>query len=262
VDTGGGSVDVPPDMLESFLEEEAVEGEHSPEALEGLEEFAEEEHEEHEHEEHEEHEEHGDKESMDAFEPEIEASSRVEMGPAGPTAEEPISMMASAEEPELKDWKDYWKSVGQRVAQATEYKAPKPKLTPEEKKQRARERRQKLKEERKGLPPDVKLPPKPKKMAIMDGDEKAAYKEKLRLYEQLVEELKYILQSEPLEPQEVPFADQFTQAIEAFEEEMERLNSDKEEETEKELSLEEPSKREIEMQGSKGRAVVSMADLA
>ena len=246
----GGAIDVPPDMLESFVEEEAMEGEHSQESIQGLEEFAVEESEEHEQ----------DKESGAAFEPEIEATSKIEQGPAGPTAEEPMEMMASVDESEMKGWKEYWRSVGQRVAQAKEYKPPKPKLTDAEKAQRAKERREKLKQERKGLPPGAKLPPKPK-AAALDSDEKALYKEKLRLYEQLIDELKYILQSEPLDPQEIPFADQFMQAIEFFEEEKDKLDSEKEEETERELSLEEPSERELELQGKGDHKIVSMADL-
>jgi len=318
IDTGaGGAVDVPPDMLESFVEEEKAEGGHSPEVMEGLEGFAEEEEAEEAHEEHEAEEGESDKEGMSAFAPEVEPSSKAEVAPAvGPSAGQPMSMMAQKEgcqviitmpdgkehkidcRPEdlnelalglldqletwggasvqvigvdlpfkqeasidLKDWKEYWKSVGQRVAQAKEYKPPKPKLTEAEKRERAKERRHKLREERKGLPKDVALPPRPKK-AVVDGEKEAVYKEKLRLYEQLVDEFRYILTTEPLDPQEVPLADQFMQALDAFEEEKEKVSSEEEQEIHDELSLEAPSKQELEQQEGKGRKIVSMADLA
>jgi len=165
----------------------------------------------------------------------------------------------------MREWNEYWKSVGVRVAQASpkSKKAPKPKKTKEELAQSRKERRKQRELERAGLPKGTKLPPKPK-MGAKDTDELAKLKEVVRMYEQNVDELDYTIQN--IDP-EAPNADVLAvDAVEVFlhniEEEKERMEGEEEGEREEELSLETPSDLELGVQASKaGRIVVSMTDL-
>lgn len=165
----------------------------------------------------------------------------------------------------MKEWSDYWKSVGIRVAQASpKPKAPpKPKMTEEEKRQKQKERRKQRAIERAGLPKGTKLPPRPK-VSAKDTDELAELKEIIRMYEQNVDELNFTINN--IEPDD-PNADALAiDAVEVFlsniEEEKGETEEEDEIETEDELSLETPSNLELEMQASKTEhVVVSMSDL-
>lgn len=164
---------------------------------------------------------------------------------------------------DMKEWNEYWKSVGTRVAQASpKPKAPpKPKMTEEEKKQKQKERRKQRQIERAGLPKGTKLPPKPK-VGMKDSDELAKLKEIVRVYEQNVDELDYTIKN--IDP-EAPNADVLAvDAVDVFlrniEEEKEKMEEGEEEEREDELSLETPSDLELGAQDT-GHIVVSMADL-
>ncbi|MGW8179339.1 MAG: hypothetical protein ACWGQW_11345, partial [bacterium] len=165
----------------------------------------------------------------------------------------------------MKEWNEYWKSVGVRVAQASPKpkKPPKPKKTKEELAQSRKERRKQREIERAGLPKGTKLPPKPK-VGAKDTDELAKLKEVVRMYEQNVDELDYTIQN--IDP-EAPNADVLAvDAVDVFlhniQEEKERMEGEEEGEREEELSLETPSDLELGVQASKaGRVVVSMTDL-
>lgn len=163
---------------------------------------------------------------------------------------------------EVKDWKDYWKSVGQRVAKAPP-KPPKPRLSEDEKKQRRTERRKQRDIERAGLPKGTKLPPKPK-VGVKDSDERAQLKEIINIYEQGVDELEYVINNiDPEEPNaDVIAMDAVTDFLQNVSEAKEGLEEDSEQEREDELSLETPSDMELGIQTRKSeRVVVSMSDL-
>lgn len=178
---------------------------------------------------------------------------------------------------DMKVWNEYWRQVGQRVAQKApklpdagpssmpgaqtgmpKSTEPRPPLTEEQKQQR-KERRKERKTERAGLPPGAKLPPKPREAAV-GADDMAKVKEHLRLYEQLVDELKYILQDESLREDEVRLADEVDMTLQNFDEEMEDMSREDEMDMEDSLSLDTPSEAE-KLDRAASKTVVSMADL-
>jgi len=242
---GGEQIDAAPDMVQ-ILEELLL-----PLLADGpLIDLPREEHEEHEEHEEEEHEEEDkkeskDKESSEGFEPDVEPTSK-------------------------EAWTDYWRDAGRRVAQAKPPTTPKPKtpklpgqLTPEQKEKR----RQTRKERRmmmKGLPPGTKAPPRPKSaLSKGDDDERSKDKEYVRICQQLVDELKYILQDEEMQTQPEMLLDHIEQAVESFDEEMEDTNSEDKKDLEDSLSIETPPKedRTLDDLRSANRVVVSMTEL-
>lgn len=209
--------------------------------------------------------------SCEEFEPDVEPSSKMESDVVGDMSPEPDPELEPEEDlgdmdefgrvraADLKQWREYWASVGRRVADA-----PRKPMTEEQKRQR-RDRRKEKKHEMAGLPKGTPAPPKPPKTASDDGD--AKMKERLRMYEQLVDELKYILEDEKVRENEVMLADEVDRAITNFQEEYEQMDDSSKEEMDDKLDIEEPAQVEKEM-GPKlpdmpkmSRIVVSMADL-
>ena len=246
----GEQISAAPDMvqvLEKFFLEEMAEPEHQQSlgggGIEKVIEFIEQEGKEEEHGGDEKEDSKSDKKS-EGFEPEVEPSSKE------------------------ATWKEFWRNAGRRIAQANPPKTPGPKtpkipgqLTPEQKekrRQRRKERRQMLK----GLPPGTKVPPRPRTTAASD-DERAKDKEYVRICQQLVDELKYVLKDEELKNQPEMLLDRVEQAIDTFDEEMETANKDDKEEMEDSLSIEKPLKEDKTLDDlrSAGKIVVSMSDL-
>lgn len=179
---------------------------------------------------------------------------------------------------DMKVWKDYWRTVGQRVAQSMpkmpvsspekmpgsqtglSSAQPRRQLT-EEQKERRRQRRRERKMERAGLPPGAKPPAAPK-TAVGGGNEIAEYKEMLRAYEQLVDEIEYILSDESMRENEVLLADEMERVINEHREEMEAKEDNNQEEMDNNLSLNNPSNMEMqEPRQASNKIVVSMSDL-
>jgi hypothetical protein len=176
------------------------------------------------------------------------------------------AMSSMAPDVNMVEWKAYWQSVGERVAQST--KIPKPRLTEEEKKQHRKERRKQRQVERSGLPKGVKLPPKPTtnpglKSALVDSDDDARYKEIIKIYESNFDELEYAISSiDPTDPNaDVLATDAVMETLDRIREERNDLEEENDEEMEDELSLDTPSDAELEVQKTSKRIVVSMDDL-
>lgn len=158
-------------------------------------------------------------------------------------------------------WRDYWLSVGQKIADAAPA-IPKPKMSEEEKRQRRKERAKQRKLERAGLPKGTKLPPKPKTGAAKT-DDIAKLKERLRIYEQGIDALQYELNNIEDTDNDMMVADTILNVIDDIGMELEELDEKEEQEINDELSIEKPST--MEDMGFKPqqqeRVVVSMKEL-
>jgi hypothetical protein len=162
-------------------------------------------------------------------------------------------------QPDTAEGQAYWRSVGERVAQAA--KTPKPKMTEQEKKEKRKERRKQRDVERSGLPKGTKLPPK---ASAKDSDEKAKLKEIISIYESNFDELEYTINNiEPGDPSaDALAADAVMQTMERIREERQELEEGKKEEMEDDLSLETPSDLELGTQiRTSEKVVVAMTDL-
>ena len=149
----------------------------------------------------------------------------------------------------MRTWNDYWYSVGQRIA------ARKP-LTPEQK-ERRKQRRKERQLERKGLPPTTSLPPR--KSAVV-GEEVVELKERLRLYQQLIDEVEFVLQDESLRMDEARLADELERTITEHKEQLEEINARSVKEQEEALSIDTPPS-EVEPSEKVAKVIVSMSDL-
>lgn len=168
-------------------------------------------------------------------------------------------------EDDFKTWREYWRVVGQRVAQVDPPKPPKPKLTEEEKKQRAKERRKERKRERAGLPKGFK-PPKPPKTSAKNVDEVSNLKEYNKLMEQTLDAIVYALDTVSDPTDDVVVSDVVTEELARYEEEKAKLEEETQEDFDKELSLDEPSEAEedgidLSRVSRTQKVVVSMSDL-
>lgn len=157
----------------------------------------------------------------------------------------------------MQTWKEYWYTLGKRVAEGS---IPKPKLTEEEKKQRRKERRKQRQLERSGLPKSTALPPK---HSAMDTDDIARYKEIIKIYETNFDELEYAINSiSPDDPaSDALAADAVIETLDRIKQERHELEEEDEEEMEDDLSLDEPSDFEIEMEKNSSKITVSMTEL-
>lgn len=274
--------------LDKFIQEEEAEGEHSPEAIKELKNREKEEQKE---------EGHSNKKSKDAFEPKVERSSKesyrrivAQTSVSEESSSEPtsrpneIKRIANLIDPDTQSWKDYWYSVGRRVALATpkppafpiggkppKIPAPKtPKIpkaeTPEGKAQRQK-RRKERKQMTQGLPPGAYLPPRkpirvPKAQLEKIADE-ATDKDIIRICKQLVDELRHVLDDEDVRNQPELLADNVEQALDHYDEEIESTDEENEEELEDELSIETPpkDKRSLDDLRSATKISISMSDL-
>jgi hypothetical protein len=170
-----------------------------------------------------------------------------------------IMELAINSAPSLKDWRNYWQSVGKRVAQA------KKSLTPEQK-ERRKQRRKEREMERKGLPPGAVIPPKKlPKAAAGDIEGLARMKEKLRLYEQLVDEIEYVLEQETVRGDEVVLADELERTLDEYHQQTEEMDREHESEMLDGTNIETPPKDNITPQiaplKSANKIVVSMSEL-
>jgi hypothetical protein len=179
------------------------------------------------------------------------------------TAEHIVAMIKQAsKDVDTLSWREYWFDVGMRVAQ----KKPRV-LTPEQKEKRRQHRRQR-RLDLKGLPaglPGTRPPPMPKvSQEVLDGkkdvDEVACLKEKVRLYDQLVDELEFVLEDQSLREDETMLVNEVEEAIDSFVEQMEEMDEGKAEEQEDKLDLSTPPVDEPTIP-TVARKVVRMADL-
>jgi hypothetical protein len=270
----GGRLDSPPDMLE--LLEQLVGGEpQGPEHMEtgpAMEGFVEEETAE---------EEHGGEGDVEAagseFQPSVEPSSKAAPAVLASKFNEDLKKLASDldtinhQHPDLtgvnpiafadldlKTWRQYWASVGARVAQS-DFKPKEEKMTEEQKRQKRKQRAEERKRERAGTPPGTPHPPKAKTAADEDNG-LAKCKEKLRLHEQFFDAVVFILGDEKLREDEVLLADELEREIESLQAQSEEMEEGSELEMEEELDIEKPPKKDM-LEVEPGRSIISMSQL-
>ena len=160
---------------------------------------------------------------------------------------------------DVVSWQQYWEDVGERVAAAR-----KP-LTPEQR-ERRKQRRKERQQERKGLPPSASVPPRTKSGVANVDDETAKLKERVRLYQQLVDEIEFVLQDESLRTDEVRLADELDRVIVEHQEQLEEADEQATMEMHDDLSIETPLKEAVEedkapVERAANRVVVLMSDI-
>ena len=248
----GEKVDTPPDMcelLQEMMQDPGVlesKQESGPE-IEGME------HEESEEEHHVEEGSESDTQACQEFEPMVEPSSKADM-PHEATKDVLVNPA------DLQAWQEYWRGMGQHVAQSS---VSKPRQTKEEAAMKRKQRRQQRSVERSGLPKGMKVPPK---HGALDNDELAKLKERVRLYQQCFDEIEYVLQDESLKTDEVRLADEMDRVMQEYHDQIESMDTESEESREDELSIEAPAEEPVPTDSASplpkmSKLVVSMPEL-
>jgi hypothetical protein len=161
---------------------------------------------------------------------------------------------------DLVSWRQYWEDVGERVAAARKPLSP-------EQRERRKQRRKERQQERKGLPPSASVPPRKTKSGVSNVDDAAAkMKERLRLYQQLVDEIEFVLQDESLRTDEVLLADEMERIITEHKEQLDEADEQSSMEMEDDLSIETPleeveEEEEAPVERVAQKVVVSMTEI-